>query len=130
MAHLSFDRYCAEIVTQTDLLRSRIDGADLTAPVPSCPDWNLGQLLRHLGGAHRWVETIVRTRATQPPFDEQVRDISGYTDDPAVLDTWLAEGATQLVDTLSIRLSMIYSSVRIIVCSDCSDWSADRRLGY
>lgn len=101
MAHLSFDRYCAEIVTQTDLLRSRIDGADLTAPVPSCPDWNLGQLLRHLGGAHRWVETIVRTRATQPPSDEQVRDISGYTDDPAVLDTWLVEGATQLADTLS-----------------------------
>lgn len=44
---------------------------------------------------------IVRTRATQPPSDDHFRGLSGYTDeDPAVLDTWLAEGAAQLADTL------------------------------
>jgi hypothetical protein len=48
---LSFDRYCDEIVTQTSLLTSAITGADLTVQVPSCPDWNVGQLLRHLGDA-------------------------------------------------------------------------------
>lgn len=69
--------------------------------MPSCPGWNLGELLRHLGGGHRWVETIVRTRTTQPLPDEQVRAVSGYRDeDPAVLATWLAEGAAQLADTL------------------------------
>ncbi|WP_035805751.1 hypothetical protein [Kitasatospora mediocidica] len=31
---MSDDRHCSEIVTQTDLLRSRIEGADLTLPVP------------------------------------------------------------------------------------------------
>jgi uncharacterized protein (TIGR03083 family) len=69
--------------------------------VSSCPEWNLGQLLRHLGGGHRWVETTVRTGATQPLPDEQVRAVSGYNDeDPAVLATWLTEGAAQLADTL------------------------------
>lgn len=101
MNRLSYGRYCAEIVAQTDLLRSRIEGADLTTPVPSCPDWNLGHLLRHIGGGHRWVETIVRTRATQPLSDEQVRAVTGYADeDPAVLGAWLAEGAARLADTL------------------------------
>jgi uncharacterized protein (TIGR03083 family) len=101
MTRLSYDRYCAEIVAQTDLLRSRSEGADMTTPVPSCPGWNLGQLLRHLGGAHRWVETIVRTRATRPPSDDQVRDLSGYgKEDAAMLDAWLAEGAAHLADTL------------------------------
>ncbi len=101
MTRLSYDRYCAEIVAQTDLLRSRIKGSDLTAPVPSCPDWNVGQLLRHLGGGHRWAETAVRSRATQPTSDDHFRDLSGDTDeDPAVLDGWLAEGAGQLADTL------------------------------
>ncbi len=101
MTRLSFDRSCAEIVAQTDLLRSRIAGADLTTPVGSCPGWNLVQLMRHLGGAHRWVETIVRTRATQPPSDQLVRDVSAEPDeDPAVLDAWLAEGAGQLAVTL------------------------------
>jgi uncharacterized protein (TIGR03083 family) len=101
MTPLSYDRFCAEIVAQTDLVRSTVAGADLTAPVPTCPGWNLGQLLRHLGGAHRWVETTVRTRATQPPSDDHFRDLSRYTDeDPAVLDAWLAEGAAQLASTL------------------------------
>jgi uncharacterized protein (TIGR03083 family) len=101
MTLLSYDRYCAEITAQTDLLRSHIEGADLTVPVPSCPGWNLGQLLRHLGGGHRWAETIVRTRATQPPSDDHFRDLAGYADeDLAVLDPWLAEGAAQLADML------------------------------
>ncbi|MGH3797563.1 MAG: maleylpyruvate isomerase N-terminal domain-containing protein [Pseudonocardiaceae bacterium] len=101
MTLLSHDRYCAEIVAQTDLLRSCIEGADLTAPVPSCPGWNVGRLLRHLGGAQRWAEATVRTRATQPLPDEHFRDLSTYPDeDPAVLGPWLAEGAAQLADTL------------------------------
>jgi uncharacterized protein (TIGR03083 family) len=101
MVLLTFSRYCDEIVAQTDLLRAGLDGADLAAPVPSCPAWNLDELLRHLGGAHRWVETIVRTRATRPPSDEQVRNVSGHDDDdPAALGAWLAEGAARLSDAL------------------------------
>lgn len=100
MAPLSYDRYCAEIVAQTDLLRSRIEGADLTAEVPSCPGWNLGQLLRHVGGVQRWAETIVRTRATEPVHDEQFRDISDYQADPAVAGAWLTEGAAGLASAL------------------------------
>ena len=34
MILLSYDRYCAEIVAQTDLLRPSIEGADLTAHCP------------------------------------------------------------------------------------------------
>ncbi len=101
MTRLSHDRYCAEIIAQTELLRSRIEGADLTTPVASCPGWNLVQLLRHLGGAQRWAETIVRTRATQPPSDRLVRDVSPAPDgDAAALAPWLAEGAAQLAASL------------------------------
>jgi uncharacterized protein (TIGR03083 family) len=101
VASLSYDRLCDQIVAQTDTLRSHVKGTDMTAAVPTCPGWNLGQLLRHLGGAHRSAETIVRTRATQAPTDEHWRDVSGYTaEDPTVLDAWLAQGAAQLADTL------------------------------
>ncbi len=101
MTHLSYDRYCSEVVAQTELLRSRLAGADLTVPVPSCPGWNAGQLLRHLGGAQRWAEETVRTRAARPVSDAHFRDLSAYTDeDPAVLGRWLAEGAARLARTL------------------------------
>ncbi|MFI6583240.1 maleylpyruvate isomerase family mycothiol-dependent enzyme [Embleya sp. NPDC050493] len=101
MTSLSHDRHCSEIVAQIDLLRATIEGTDLTVPVPSCPGWNVGQLLRHLGGGQRWAEETVRTRATGPLSDEHFRDLSAYThEDPAVLGPWLAEGAERLADTL------------------------------
>lgn len=98
---LSYDRYCAEIVHQADLLRSAVKGVDPAATVPSCPGWNLGQLIRHLNGAHRWVDTIVRTRAAEPVSDELVNDAPRLTgEDPAELDARLAEGAARLSEAL------------------------------
>jgi uncharacterized protein (TIGR03083 family) len=100
MSLLSYDRYCAEIVAQAELLTSAVRSADMTIPVPSCPDWNVGQLLRHLGGVHRWAATIVSTRATEP-VQAQVPDYAGYAgEDPSVVVPWLAEGAAQLVEAL------------------------------
>ncbi|MER6395456.1 maleylpyruvate isomerase family mycothiol-dependent enzyme [Kitasatospora sp. NPDC001603] len=101
MTPLDHDRYCAEIVTQTDLLRGTVAGADLTRPVPSCPGWNVGQLLRHLGGGQRWAEETVRTRAAGPLPDRHFRDLAAYADeDPAVVGPWLTEGARRLSDAL------------------------------
>lgn len=100
MKPLSYDRYCAEICTQTALLCSHIADADLSVPVPSCPGWSLGQLVRHLGAGHRWVEEIVRTRATQPPSDRELRVLADTDRDPAELGAWLAEGAARLAGTL------------------------------
>ena len=100
---LSHDRYCAEIVAQAELARATIDGRDLTVPVASCPGWNAGQLVRHLGGAHRWAEHVVRSR-TQVPIPEDdfaVRELAGFAaEDPAVVGPWLVEGATRLADAL------------------------------
>lgn len=45
---LSFKGYCAALVRETASLRSRVRDADLALPVPTCPGWNLGHLLRHI----------------------------------------------------------------------------------
>ncbi|MFF7654735.1 maleylpyruvate isomerase family mycothiol-dependent enzyme [Streptomyces sp. NPDC007983] len=101
MTLLSYDRLCSEIVAQTGLLTSGIEGADLTVPVPSCPGWNVGQLLRHLGGGQRWAADMVRARATEALPDDHFRDLSPYADeDPAVVGPWLTEGAAELAEAL------------------------------
>ncbi|MZD05706.1 maleylpyruvate isomerase family mycothiol-dependent enzyme [Streptomyces sp. SID5785] len=98
---LTHERYCAEIVAQTVLLRQHLAGADLSVTVPSCPDWSLRELAVHVGGAHRWAATIVRTRASEEVPDEAVPDFTGPDDeDPAALDAWLAEGAALLAAEL------------------------------
>ncbi|MFF9814901.1 maleylpyruvate isomerase family mycothiol-dependent enzyme [Streptomyces sp. NPDC014006] len=102
MTHWSLDRYCAAILDETDRLHALVKGADVTARVPTCPAWNLGQLLRHVGGAHRWAETVVRTRATQEVPHDLVDDVFHYDDrDPAVLGGWLTDGARELVEAFA-----------------------------
>ena len=99
---IDFARHCAEIVAQTTLLTGHIDGADLTVPVPTCPGWNVSQLLRHVDGGHRWAREIVATRAHEPPSDVALRDLSGATDeDPGTLSASLTEAATALAETLA-----------------------------
>ena len=76
-----FDRHCAEILAQTSLLVGHLDGADVTVPVPTCPGWNVSQLVRHVDGGQRWARDIVATRAVRPPSDVALRDLSGATDE-------------------------------------------------
>jgi uncharacterized protein (TIGR03083 family) len=93
--------HAGEIVVQTERLCGHLVGADLSAPVPSCPGWNLVQLLRHVGAGHRWAEKIVRTRATEPPPDTELRRLNPDADvDVATLAAWLAQGAAALADAL------------------------------
>lgn len=101
MTLLGHDRYCDEVITQTDLLRELLRGADLSVTVPTCPDWTLADLVRHIGGNLRSVETAVRTGAAVDVSDEQVPDVAGPDgDDPTALDAWLAEGGARFADML------------------------------
>ncbi|MFF0286147.1 maleylpyruvate isomerase family mycothiol-dependent enzyme [Streptomyces sp. NPDC005262] len=100
MTLLAHDHYCEEILRQTDGLRTVISGADLGAKVPTCPEWTLRDLAVHVGGAHRWVDEIIRTRATEAVPDEQVPQFTPDRDDPATLDAWLADGAAKTVAAL------------------------------
>ncbi|MEU6772059.1 maleylpyruvate isomerase family mycothiol-dependent enzyme [Streptomyces sp. NPDC046759] len=103
MTLLAHDRYCDEIARQVEQLRSVVaSGADLSATVPTCPDWSLEDLVRHMGGALRWVETIVRTRAQERVPRDQVPLGAGPAErgDAAALDKWLAETGELVVATL------------------------------
>ena len=39
---------------------------DLDAPVPSCPDWKVADLVEHLGGVYSWVQLSVRGGGERP----------------------------------------------------------------
>jgi hypothetical protein len=66
MTVLCYDRYCDEIVTQTGLLTSAITGADLTGQVPTCPDWNVGQLLRPYGEGGTFQDVMTGSACSVP----------------------------------------------------------------
>ncbi|MET7735525.1 maleylpyruvate isomerase family mycothiol-dependent enzyme [Streptomyces sp. NPDC005402] len=100
MYPLSHDRYCDEIAHQVGLLRTVVtSGADLSATVPTCPDWSLERLVRHTGGALRWAEAMVRTRAREAVPEKRV-PLGEGPGNAADLDAWLAETGDLLVATL------------------------------
>ncbi|MFE3551131.1 maleylpyruvate isomerase family mycothiol-dependent enzyme [Streptomyces kronopolitis] len=98
---LTHEEYCARILDETARLREIVRTADLSATVPTCPDWTLADLARHVGGAHRWVGTLVATRAAENVDPADVPEGAGPEGaDPAALDAWLAAGAERMVAAL------------------------------
>jgi len=96
---ISAERCYAEIEASTGTPAGLVDGADLTRPVPACPDWTLRQLATHVGRVHRWAAEIVSTRsAVSIPF-RQVPD-GRIPDDPARHAPWLRAGAARVIEAV------------------------------
>jgi uncharacterized protein (TIGR03083 family) len=69
---------------------------DPATPVPSCPEWDLAELMRHTGTVHRWAGIMVERRAPKRLRRDELE--LGAPEDPALLAAWLADGATFLAD--------------------------------
>jgi uncharacterized protein (TIGR03083 family) len=98
---LDLDRLTGVLTDQTELLRGVVRQADPATPVPSCPGWTIGALVRHLAGGQRWAAELVASRATEPRDDAFFRDVvRGTEQSPAELDAQLADGSTALAGAL------------------------------
>jgi uncharacterized protein (TIGR03083 family) len=77
------------------LLASAAEQAGTDAKVPTCPDWQVRDLLRHTGAVHRWATAFVAEEHTafRPIGDEPALD-------GEELLAWFRTGHRRLVDTL------------------------------
>lgn len=85
--------HLAHLAAEVAAVDALLADADLDAAVPDCPDWALRDLVRHLGGVHRWVTAVVLTGDRQPQPDHPVED--------ADLRGWFVDGAQALQDALA-----------------------------
>jgi uncharacterized protein (TIGR03083 family) len=58
---------------ESDLFYATADAADPTLAVPNCPDWNVADLIWHLGEVHWFWATDIETRASDPAQVEKAR---------------------------------------------------------
>jgi uncharacterized protein (TIGR03083 family) len=74
--------------------------AGLLAPVPSCPGWQVRDLLRHQGYVHRWAASYVaEQRLEMAPEVAEIEQLRGGPADSGLLD-WFCAGHAALVTTL------------------------------
>ncbi|MFB9463876.1 maleylpyruvate isomerase family mycothiol-dependent enzyme [Streptomyces cinereospinus] len=78
------------------LLAAAAAEAGTGAEVPTCPDWQVGDLLRHTGMVHRWAAAFVAQALTSFRPGEELPGLDG--DD---LLAWYRESHRGLVDTLA-----------------------------
>lgn len=71
-------------------------GRKLSAPVPSCPGWDVAELVRHLTRVHWFWTTIAEERLAEPPDEER----GPQPAEPDGLLRAFRAGADQLVSVL------------------------------
>src|SRR2546429_5220042 len=92
---MNHEEYCDRVAAEVTRMADVVTGADLTAPVAGCPDWDLARLVRHTGIVHRWAAAILATRASDRIPQNQL-DV-GIPEDPAGYPEWLDSRGPPLV---------------------------------
>jgi uncharacterized protein (TIGR03083 family) len=97
---MEVSEFLAALNEQGQLMAAAAAGVEPTAPVPTCPDWQVRDLLLHTGGVHRWAATIVGEARAAPVGVGRPQDIVAELPSDAELVDWFRDGHAALVRTL------------------------------
>jgi uncharacterized protein (TIGR03083 family) len=92
---MEIEQQIARIRSDGEALAQAAEAGPMDTAVPGCPEWDVEQLVRHVGGVHRWAATIVRDRIPE----RLQRDFEGPADRDALL-AWYREGRQALAGVL------------------------------
>jgi uncharacterized protein (TIGR03083 family) len=84
----------AAIREQGVLMADAAERSGPDAPVPTCPDWRVRDLVCHQGEVHRWAAAIVRDAMPKPDVPQPSQP------DDNDLVPWFRDGCAALVDVL------------------------------
>ena len=96
-----------EIAAHVEALRAEgmrmVDAVAASSPdaaVPTCPEWVVRDLVRHMGGVHRWATSYVAEARTEL-WDVELDEVVGSWPPDPELAAWLAQGCAALADALA-----------------------------
>jgi len=113
---MDYPDYCAAIRREGHALGAAARAAGVDRAVPSCPDWQVADLLGHVGRLHHWVAAIVESAGDDPP------DHWSAAEPPpaAVRLEWFESGVDLVADAL----------LRVDPASPAWSWTDDRTAGF
>jgi uncharacterized protein (TIGR03083 family) len=93
---MQYDIWLATTEDNSRRLLAAAEAAGLDAPVPTCPGWDVAQLLGHLGTVQHWVAGIVAAAPTEPQPRRGALDIPDRPD----RFEWMRSATAALLDAL------------------------------
>lgn len=109
--------YVAATTAEITRFAGLVANADLDAPVPSCPGWDLGKLTKHTGSAHRWATQIIATGATAPLS-------------PRELDLGLPAQRSGLAEWLGAGAGPLRAAFEVDPATPVWSWGPEQRVGW
>ncbi len=120
--------YLNAVVGQTNTLAQWAADNDPTTPVPTCPEWNLGDLVDHIGATQLMVAVLVGERLTDP--SSAFEAYSPAPSDSALwhdwLDTMTSRGYWENVAGFAEAMSGTGQTFRFRASDTDGDWIARR----
>jgi uncharacterized protein (TIGR03083 family) len=95
MAGMDHLVHCDLLEDEIERFAVLAETASPSSSVPSCPAWQVSDLVRHMGTIHRWAERLVATRSPGRVGDSDM----GLETGPAN-GAWIREGGAALLETL------------------------------
>jgi uncharacterized protein (TIGR03083 family) len=113
---MDYAGYCAALRVEGHALTAAARSAGVDARVPSCPEWNVADLLGHVGRLHHWVTAIVESEGDDPTDHWSAAEPPA----PDVRIDWFDAGVDLLVDAL----------IGADPAAAAWSWTDDRTVGF
>jgi uncharacterized protein (TIGR03083 family) len=94
------EQHIARVRAEGDRIVELLNNGDLGVIVPTCPEWTLGELARHLGRTHRWATGFVRDSVDHEATAEDEQAWWGPMPADADVAGWVRAGVDGLVGAL------------------------------
>lgn len=113
------------LVAENAAFAGLLHHADLSTSVPTCPEWSLEQLMRHVGRGDRWCAQIVGERSTAAVDPRSVAGGKPPLDRDGMI-WWLHEGPRLLLD--AVEATGPQTAVWTFLGPRPAEWWIRRRL--
>ena len=99
LGDVEINEYIAAVRSEGERLLDAAESVDLDGPVPSCDEWVVRDLVRHVGGVHHWAARQLGEKRTDEITGALVDIVGGWPADGDLLE-WAASQHARLVGEL------------------------------
>ena len=119
---MKITEYIQTLEREGKLLADAARRMDFDRPIPTCPGWRMRDLVRHVGGVHRWAASHVAERRTKL-WAVDLIDVVGAWPADNELVAWFAAGHADLIRTLATAPADLHCFTFLKAASPLAMWA-------